>query len=181
MRDFNIIQAGEFCDKVVVGRNSKIGVGILDDIVELRYRSSSEFQFDAISKAFVRIMKDFEQYKLVFTDISTTDGKVLVVLCREDRKIVTVNAIKEFLDSPWPLKEYSGLDNIQNLSSEEMDLNFWWCIDIAKNFAIEAKDWIAFLEPNKYILYNKIKSAYNIWWMEKTEEQQKSDYVKALR
>ena len=169
---FYLIQRGNFNNDgdSLTGKNG---------VVSLSYMGSAEFEFGAIPRSFRRIMHDFDKYIYIPTGICTKDNNELILFSNQHSSSEILEALTEFIRNPYQLKEYSELEKIPDSSIKDtgfkkLRTNFWWCIE-------PNKDWMAFLNSNRKLFEKGINNDYNNWWLTKTEEERKQEYVKSLR
>ena len=168
---FYLIQRGQFNEE----GNSLTG---RDGVVTLDYMGAFEFEMGAIPKSFRRIMHDFDNYVYTPTGIYTKDNDELILFSHRDLSKEIVDGLVLFINNPYHLKEYSRLEQIPKSSvndteNQKLKTNFWWCIEINK-------DWMAFLNSNRILFENAINNDYNDWWLEKPKETREEEYVKSL-
>lgn len=173
MAKFRLIQRGTFrkSGKYFTGKE-----GVLD----LEYMGSSEFEFGAIPKAFKRLMYHFLNYEVFSTGIYTPEHDELLVFCRKEFAEEIIQLVQQYIQKPYQLKEYSGLDKIPKGKGDQKydclnSTNFWWCIDI-KSYG----DWMAFLQPQSELLVNSLKNDYEDWWVKKDAQTREADYRESL-
>lgn len=155
--------------------------GRKDALVDPAYMGAAEFEWGAIPKAFVRLMDMMSKYEdnlvqvIQATDLKNIQGKTIWLVCDPARREVVISAIKDYIENPYPLKEYSHLPEhfqkeqgrFRSYALEQTD--FWWCIDRCRDYQSEefVGDWIAFIGergvPAKLtqILNNDLRN----WWM----------------
>ncbi len=173
MANFWLIQRGTFKENGthLIGK---------DSAVSLDYMGSSEFEYDAIPRAFRRMMYHLPKYDVFHTGIYTPEHEEMMVFCKESSSQEILLSIKQFIETPYILQEYSELEKVPKAKKEDTDWrrrqsNFWWCIDINPN-----GDWIAFLEPHLKILTEAIQNDYQNWWLAKPLEQRNEEYKNSL-
>ena len=169
---FYLIQRGLFRKD---GQGLTGGTGV----VNLDYMGSAEFEFGAIPKSFRRIMYNFDKYIYIPTGIRTKENNELVLFTNKEKSNEVLEGIISFIDNPYYLKEYSGLEKIPNSSINDtgyrrIGANFWWCIELNK-------DWMAFLNSNRALFEKGINYDYNNWWMQKPDEEREQEYIKSLK
>lgn len=137
--------------KDLIGRNG---------LVTLEYMRGAEFDFNAIPKAYRRIMAEFNEYKLIITTITRRINIPLYIFCHKDRAKETEEALTAFLRNPYPTKGYTGFESWYNPPCE-----FWWEIE-------KGIDFMYFVGPTEKVeMFLKVlDNDYNNWWMAKTEE-----------
>lgn len=170
--NFYLIQRGKF-NRYGEGLTGKAGV------IDLDYMGSAEFEFGAIPRSFRRIMHNFENYIYTPTGIFTKDNNELILFSNQETATEILEGIVSFINNPYHLKEYSELEKIPYSSKNDTGFqslmtNFWWCIEYDK-------DWMAFLNSNRALFEKGINNDYNNWWLKKSEEERKQEYVKSLR
>lgn len=175
MAKFYLIQRGTFekVGKSLTGSNG---------VVNLDYMGSSEFEGGAILKAYQRVMYHFTEYDILHTEIYTPEHDELMVFCRKDCATEVIQNIREFVQRPYHLKEYSELEQVTKAKKEDTSYdcrysNFWWCIDINKSYG----DWMAFLQPQSNLFTEAVKNDYQDWWLNKSPEEREEEYKKSLR
>lgn len=174
MAKFRLIQRETFLEqgKYLIGSNE-------DGIVELDYMSSAEFEWGAIPKAYRRMMYNFSEYEVFHTGIYTPENDELMVFCKKECKEEILQSIREFIEKPYHLKQFSELEKVPKVKKDEFlgrRSNFWWCIDIKPH-----GDWMAFLEPQLNLFMEAIKNEYNDWWLKKKKREREKEYKEALR
>ena len=181
---FYLIQRGKFnsADKVP---SATALIGSHPDLclISPDYMGAAEFEFGAIPHAYRRIMGQFDQYSLeTVPDLVPTSGVPFNLFCRSDRRELIVEALKEFIEKPYRLKEFSNMDAQFRVNPDihdpmykyEIKTNFWWCIDIGIG------DWMAFLKPKEQQVKKALKKDYEEWWLMKPEEEREEKYKKSL-
>ena len=176
MSKFYLIQRGQFRDSGtnLTGRNG---------VVDLDYMGSAEFEWGAIPKAYRRLMYNFLEYEVFHTGIYTPEQDELLVFCNKNCSENVVQSIKEFIDSPYHLKEYSQLELIPTSKKNDTSwwnhrsTDFWWCID--KNNC--HGDWMAFLKSSSEKFELAIKNDYQNWWLTMSPEEREDEYKSSLR
>jgi len=148
-------------------------------VVNLDYMGSIEFELGAIPKSYRRIMHDFNDYIYVPTGIHTIENNELILFSNKVLANEILDSLSSFIYNPYKLKEYSELEKIPDSSLNDtgfdrLKTNFWWCIDINK-------DWMAFLNSNRKLFEKGINNDYNDWWLKKTEDEREQEYTKSLR
>lgn len=174
MAKFWLIQRGTFLEK------GKYLTGT-DGVVELDYMGSAEFEWGAIPKAYRRLMYNFSEYEVFHTEIYTPEHEELMLFCKKDCKDEIMQTIREFIEKPYHLQEYSELEKVPKARKGDTSYNgrhsnFWWCIDIKPH-----GDWMAFLEPQLKLFMEAVKNDQNDWWLKKTKRQRKKEYEEAIR
>lgn len=166
MAKFWLIQRGTFKEtgKYLIGS---------EGLVSLDYMGSAEFEFDAIPKAYRRLMYNFSEYEVFNTGIYTPEKEELLVLCKKNCERVIIQAIRQYIENPYHIKEESELEKVPK--DTDRHSNFWWCIDITPY-----GDWIAFLQPNYKLLTEAVKNDYHDWWLTKSKKKRKEEYKKSL-
>lgn len=125
----------------------------LDDLIRWDYMGHAEFEFGALGGSLVRILHRFDQYKTISTDLTSADGKHVVVFTRDEsipQKVV------DFADRPNPglfdLKDPSYLENVRetNAYANRYMPSFWFCIDdsTANWSCFSNGDWMAMFEED---------------------------------
>ena len=174
MANFWLIQRGTFngIGKYLTGS---------EGVVSLDYMGSSEFEWGAIPKALRRLMYHFSEYEVFNTGIYTPEKQELLVFCQKSCSTEIIQAISQYIENPYGLKEYSELEKVPKAKKEDTSYdgrfsNFWWCIDIESY-----GDWMAFLQPQKDLFKEAIKNDYQDWWLTKSPEEREEEYKKSLR
>lgn len=175
MAKFYLIQRGTFKKE----GNSLTGS---DGVVRLDYMGSAEFEWGAIPKAYRRLMYHFTEYEVFHTGIYTPEHDELMLFCRKDCSTEVIQAIREFIEQPYHLKEYSELEKVPKARKKDTSYNrrrsnFWWCIDITESYG----DWMAFLQPQANLFTEAVKNDYQNWWLNKVPEEREEEYKKSLR
>lgn len=168
MQKFNLIQRGNFKNVLDIANG-------LSGVVEYSYMGSAEFEFNAIPKAYRRLMYCFNEYSVFPTGIYTPEHDELMLFCKTNYATDIIQALGEFIKTPYRLKEPSELEKIPNTAYPNRRNNFWWCIDIN-----EFGDWMAFLESESHILVSAVEHDYTCWWLPKPLETRKEEYQKSL-
>ena len=174
MSKFWLIQRGTF------KKNGKFLTG-KEGIVSLDYMGSAEFEWGAIPKAYRRLMYHFPEYEVFSTGIYTPEKDELMVFCKKSCSEEVIQSIRQYIDEPYQLKEFSELEKVPKAKKRDTlydgrHSNFWWCIDI-KSYG----DWMAFLQPNLKQILEAVKNDYNDWWLAKSPEKRKEEYKKSLQ
>ena len=169
---FYYVQRGKFNED----GNSLYGT---DGVVTLDNMRIYEFENGSIQKSYKRIMHDFNNYVYTPTGIYTKDNDELIVFSNQEQASAIKDSLISFINNPFPIKDYSELEKIPNSSINDDEYtklmtNFWWCIEMNK-------DWMAFLNSNKELFENGINNDYNNWWLKKSKSERKKEYVKSLR
>ena len=174
MSNFWLIQRGTFnkAGKSLTGSNG---------VVSLDYMGAAEFEWGAIPKSYRRILYHFTEYEVVGTGIYTPEHDELMVFCKKDSETKIIEAIRQFIKKPYPLKEYSELEKVPHAKKGDKSFNgrqtnFWWCIDIDP-----CGDWMAFLASSRTCFDTAINNDYKFWWLAKTPEEREEDYKTSLR
>lgn len=175
MAKFYLIQRGTF---------KKQGESLTgaEGVVSLDYMGAAEFEWGAIPKAYRRLMYHFTEYEVFHTGIYTPERNELLVFCRKGCSTAIIQAIREFIEQPYHLKEYSELEKVpkarkKGTSYDRRRSNFWWCIDIKESYG----DWMAFLQPQLTLFTEAVKNDHQNWWMNKTPEEREEQYKRSLR
>lgn len=165
------------------GRFNNEGDSLTGDngLINLDYMGSAEFEFNAIPRAFRRIMYHFRKYDVFGTCIHTPEGEELMVFCQKNNSEKIINAIKSYIEKPYHLKEFSELDKIPYAQKDNMSYmgrrsNFWWCIDNVDLYG----NWMAFLSSNQDRFIAAITNDYKNWWMKKSKKEREEEYKKSL-
>lgn len=174
MSKFFLIQRGTF------NKEGKFLTGS-DGVVNLDYMGSAEFEWGAIPKAYRRLMYHFEEYEIFNTGIYTPEHDELMLLCKKDCSEHLIQAVREFTQQPYRLKEYSELEKVPKARKEDKSYdgrrsNFWWCIDIKNSYG----DWMAFLQPQTTLIMEALENDYREWWLKKNPEEREEEYKKSL-
>lgn len=139
-------------------------------LINLSYMGSSEFEWGTIPRAYRRIMSQFEQYKLMATDITNINGVPLNIYCRGDQYEDIVTSLKDFIKSPYNLKEWTNLDKSFDKAWTKQTTSFWWCVD-------KGNDFMFFFGANDRAsdFMKTITNDYENWWLAKDEEVRKTE------
>lgn len=153
-----------------------------DGVVSLDYMGSAEFGFSAIQKAFRRLMYHFSEYEVFNTGIYTPEKDELMVFCQKNYSTTIIQAISQYIEKPYHLKEYSELEEVPKARKEDTSYrgrhsNFWWCIDIKEPYG----DWMAFLQPHCKLFTEAVRNNYQDWWLTKSPKEREEEYKKSLR
>lgn len=176
MAKFHLIQRGIFQNE----GNSLTGP---NGVVRLDYMGSAEFEWGAIPNAYRRLMYHFPEYEVFRTGIYTPEHFELMVFCKKDYSAEVIQAISEFVEHPYHLKEYSELEKVPRVKKQDTSSyvhrtsDFWWCIDISEAYG----NWMAFLQPQTNLFTKAVNNDYHNWWLNKTLEEREEAYKKALR
>lgn len=189
---FYLIQRGKFnsADKVP---SATALIGSHPDLclISPDYMGAAEFEFGAIPHAYRRIMGQFDQYSLeTVPDLVPTSGVPFNLFCRSDRRELIVEALKEFIEKPYRLKEFSNMDAQFRVNPDihdpmykyEIKTNFWWCIDITSlagvDYGNQVGDWMAFTgaADRQNAFKRIIQNDYKFWWMKKSEQDRMKEY-----
>jgi len=165
------------------GRVNKEGGPALtgnNGVVNLDYMGSTEFEWGAIPYAFRRMMHSYEEYDVFDAGVDVVGNRRLILFCKKQNYEKISEAIQEFIQSPYQLKEWSELDMITKVADITKPwtichTRFWWCIDRG-----EYGDWMAFLEEDSERIYSAIKHDYENWWQVKSDEEKEKLYKEAL-
>ena len=133
--------------------------GRQDAMVNPAYMGASEFEWGAIPNAYVRLLAMMSEYKddlqqvIQVTDLKNVKDKTLWLVCDPARREKILDAIKEYIQNPYGLKEYSHLS--EHFSPEKVsyrswalkETDFWWCIDRVSCMHPDDfyGDWVAFI------------------------------------
>ena len=174
MANFWLIQRGKFKEK-----EPFIPFG-LSNIVDLSYMGAAEFEWGAIPKAYRRLMYHFEKYKLFKTGIFSPEGEELMVFCKEEHSSEIIQMIKEYVQHPYSLKEFSELDKIPtakktDTSWERRNSDFWWCID-----RFSYGNWLACMSSHSQKLIDTLTCDFRNWWQTKSTEERNKEYNNSL-
>ena len=170
MAKFCLIQRGTFKTQGSSISGSK-------SVIEFDHMESSEFEWDALPKAYRRLMYNFNEYGFFHTKIYTQDHNELFIFCKKNNSAKILEEIKVFIDNPYPLKEHSALEKVpKSTTIDDLKTNFWWCIDINNVYG----DWIAFLESHINLIAFALRNDYQNIWMKKSEADRKEEYRKSL-
>lgn len=104
-----------------------------------------------------------------------------MVFCRKDWATEVIQAVREFIEQPYPLQDYSELEKVPKAKKEDTSCdrrlsNFWWCIDINESYG----DWMAFLQPQSNLLTEAVKNDYQKWWLSKTPKVREEEYKDSI-
>ncbi len=181
MKNFYLIQRGEFKDYKFLDSAFARDFLTVSNIVELDYMGSAEFEWGAIPKAYTRMLYNFLEYDFFNTGIFTPENEELIVFCKKTCSEAIINEIREFIEKPYRLKEYSELEKIPKATRDDKSYNgrrsdFWWNIDITETYG----DWMAFLSPQKERLKKALEYEYNAKWIIKGEEEREKLYRDSL-
>lgn len=149
-----------------------------DGLIDLDYMGSAEFEWGTIPKAYRRVLAEFDRYHLTRTGMRNKNGVPLWVYCREDRKAETIESIKEYIESPWRLKEWIHLQDQfkgKNTLFGAPSDNFWWAVE-------QGIDWMAFFgETDRAEIFTTMMNArYQDWWLEKPEKEREEEVKEAF-
>jgi len=174
---FWLIQRGFFVSNTRENEQSDLS---FDTSIRLDYMGSAEFEWGAIPKAYRRLMHHFEEYETVHTGISSLDGDELVLFCNKDHTEEILRMVKEYIDSPYSLKEYSDLEEVPNSSKANSSYrsrrtDFWWCIDVE-----DYGDWMACMSSKEDVLVQTLREDYEQWWLTKPPEEREKEYNNSI-
>ena len=173
MAKFWLIQRGKFTTQ------KPSSALCIDSNIDYDYMGSAEFEWGAIPKAFRRMMYNFDKYSICQTGICSPEGEQLVIVCKSKQTAEIVRMLKEFIEHPYSLKEYSELEKIptakkDDTSFERRSTNFWWCIDHN-----EYGDWMACMSSESAKLFEILTHDYENWWLKKSLEEREEEYRKS--
>ena len=94
------------------------------ELYQLHYMGSSEFEWGAIPKAFRRLMYHFSEYEVFNTGIYTPENDELMVFCKKSCSTEVIQSIRQYIDKPYHLKEYSELEKVPKAKKE--DTSYRW-------------------------------------------------------
>jgi hypothetical protein len=140
-----------------------------EGIVKTRNMNIKGFDDYSLSRAYIRIFKNFEQYNVSpINEICKSKEEVLMVFCHNDAKEITIESIQKFIDGPWPIIGYPNTENLRDyLSFNNSFYNFFWCIDQNPFKTIKLPfDWMVFYSSNKDCFLEAISKDYEIWKQE---------------
>lgn len=183
---FYLIQRGSFRNNLETA-TSFLG-GSASHLIDPDYMGSSEFEWGAIPAAYSRIMGQFKDYKLFPSVISTIRGAPVCIFCRKDRRDDILRHIKEYIDNPYKLKEWSNLPQhfkeVSELERHSLKTNFWWCIDHTFQGDCESVgDWILFngAKDRQKAFLRIINSDFSEWWSSMPDDVRKKRISDAWR
>lgn len=161
--------------------NKEGGPGLLgrEGVVNLDYMGCAEFEWGAIPYTFWRMMHNFEEYTLFDSGVNVVGNRKLMVFGKKVEQEKIAEAIRDFINEPYHLKEYSELEKLVEVADITMPwticlTRFWWCIDRK-----ECGEWMAFLEEDSERICKAIQHDYQNWWLAKSEEERNQMYEKA--
>ena len=199
-KKFWLIQRGHIRDNAL----SKTSLfGSSDAIVDPDYMGAAEFEFGQIPAAYVRMRYNWDLYDLFDTGIFTTSGKKLYLICNKDKYSDILEDIKQYVKTPYGLKEYSNLhwhfkfmpSNPDEWTKRDFEFHlrtdFWWDIDKTdytdenrRSYESDNGDWIAFVTKDERIA-NHIKQIISrdaeTLKKQYDEEELKAKYNRALK
>lgn len=163
--------------------------GSATHLINPDYMGSAEFEFGAIPKAYRRILSQYDKYSMHVTDLRSIRGVPLCLYCKEANYQRIIEAIKEYLDHRYKLKEWTNMEvhfkeeeQKYSASKHKLKTNFWWCIDVSRGDN-DVGDWIAFLgAADRIKAFGRIiKDDYENWWMKKPEEERDEEVKRAFK
>lgn len=133
---FYLVQTGKWNERFSgtpkLNLISLFGLGI-HSMISLDYMGAAEFEFGACYRSKVRIFNELNKYTCKKIDgilPENKDNYHLYLFAKSDSIEYTEECIKSFIGNPWPLKEYSGMEDISKFTSmRNTKVHFWWCID----------------------------------------------------
>lgn len=144
-----------------------------EGLIDLDYMGYAEFEWNAIPRAFRRIMQQKEDYIFHYcNDIKDANGKIMVIYCNNKNAEAIEAEMKRYIGKRYPLKGFCNIhEHIRHKEYADKPEAFW-CID--KN---ETGDWIAWFGMNKVTpVKNTIDRVYTNWWLPKSEEEREDNY-----
>lgn len=94
-----LIQRGDFKE-----RKEKSGI---DSIITWDYMGSTEFEYGALSKAYMYILENFSDYNIyIEDDMANANGVPLCIFCKKDEYKVVKATLDAYRKKPYKLKEY---------------------------------------------------------------------------
>lgn len=175
---FYLIQRGTFAKDLNGEFTGLFGSPTRGRLIDPDYMGSAEFEWNAIPNAYRRLMYHYEEYKLHVTDLVTVRGVPFCIFCKDKDYPTILQAIKDYIKEPYPLKEYSALREhfVDTKTIQPLRTNFWWCID-RKNIG----NWIAFTgatdRQNKFM--SVIDNDYKNWYLNMDKQTREEEYKKA--
>ena len=152
-----------------------------EGVVRLDYMGSAEFEFGAIPNSYRKIMHDFDQYQVTDTKVNVAGKRKLLLFAKKENSEAIAEAIRNFIDSPYKLKEWSDLEKLVKVADLSVPwtichTRFWWGLD--KN---ELGQWMAFLEEDSERIIKALEHDHQNWWMAMSEEKRDGLYQEALK
>lgn len=155
-------------------------------LIHPEYMGAAEFEWGSIPRAYVRIMSQFERYKLFCDDLKTIRGVPVCLFCREDRHDETIEAIKAYIREPYTLKEWSNLTQHFKETSEHdkysLRTNFWWCIDHSRDpesTGYKIGDWMLFIgAKDRQNAFTSIINLDYLQWFQQLQEEEREEKIK---
>ena len=172
-QSFYLIQRGTFAKDLNREFTGLAGASYNGRLIDLDYMGAAEFEWGAIPNAYRRLMYHYEEYKLHVTDLVTVRGVPFSIFCKDKDYPTILKAIKEYIENPYPLKEFPALrEHFVDTTPRYLGINFWWCID-----RTGIGNWMAFTGAadrlNKFmsIIDNDYKNRYLLTDKEIREEE----------
>ncbi len=164
------------------GTVNQISATRIDDFVHWDYMGHAEFEFGALGKSLIRILYRFDEYKVLPTDLFSSDGKRVMVFTRDD---TIPEKIVSFADRPNPriyydTKDPSFLEYVRiNPAYPEKyrRLSFWFCIDNATDkWAISNNgDWMALFEDDVPAFLKVMDNEKKVW--DAYSDRERNDFL----
>lgn len=180
MSKFYLIQRGKFRDLKRKDYKSLTG---RDGLINLDYMGYTEFEWGTIPASYRRILHDRENYIFHYVnDIKDYRGKILVIFCRKDKAKAIEKEMRVFMEQHYKLKTWALLYEQQKetfcYNKDSLSrTDFWWSVENDS----DVSDWMCWFGMDKLTPFkNMIDYDYNEWWMQKTEEERKTEYEDAL-
>lgn len=183
-KSFWLIQRGSFRSNLETA-TSFLGGGDRH-LVSGDYMGAAEFEWGAVPAAYSRVMSQLDKYELFCDDLKTVRGVPVCLFCRKDRYVDTLTAIKDYINTPYPLKEWSGLhqhfeENLSDFDRHVLKTNFWWCIDhdYSPEESDTAGDWMLFVgaADRQAAFLRVINADFSGWWA-KMDKDERAKRVK---
>ena len=148
--------------------------------VDLDYMGAAEFEWGALPHSLRRMMYHFEKYEMFKTGIFSPEGEELMVFCTKEKSTDIIRMLKEYIDKPYELKEFSELEKIPTAKADDTSWqgrcsDFWWCID-RKGLG----DWMACMSSTSEKLLAALRHDYQFWWLSMSAEHQEREYKDSL-
>ncbi|MBQ9313761.1 MAG: hypothetical protein IJ220_01990 [Clostridia bacterium] len=174
MNKFYLIQRGKI--------NKKGGPSLTgrDGVVDLDYMGSAEFEFGAIPYSYRKIMHDFADFTITNTKVKVVGNRKLLLFAKKESGELITEAIRNFIDNPYQLKEWSELEKLVKVADINVPWSicwtrFWWCIDKG-----ELGQWMAFLEEDSKRIIEALRYDHQNWWMAMPKEKRNKLYQEAI-
>ena len=144
-----LVQRAKICTPAEAELRKEYKKGI-DQLIDIDYMGSSEFEWGALPKALKRIRENFDSYTII--DSLRIDCREVTIFCKVEQKEEVLEAVRGLADHKYRLKEFCDFEHLVN-GEDNVRNNFWWDIDNDFMFWITdkefTKDFIEALKEKK--------------------------------